>query len=122
MSTLNATLDPQLTSWVASANDVGSDFLIQNLPFGRFRTSGGEGWRIGVAIGDQVFDLRQAAPGRSACRAPSSTCFMLFDNVKATEPTTPAGCNNSRSPFCLCARRLAQAKVQESRQEPVVRR
>jgi fumarylacetoacetase len=33
---------------------------IQNLPFGRFRTLGDSGWRIGVAIGNQVLDLRTA--------------------------------------------------------------
>ena len=34
---LNATHDPALRSWVASANSAGCDFPIQNLPFGRFR-------------------------------------------------------------------------------------
>ena len=59
MTALNATHDPKLRSWVASANEAGTDFPIQNLPFGRFRTAGSsEGFRIGVAIGDQVLDLR----------------------------------------------------------------
>ena len=59
MSELNATHDPALRSWVASANIAGTDFPIQNLPFGRFRRAGtGEPFRIGVAIGDQVLDLR----------------------------------------------------------------
>ena len=50
---------PQLRSWVASANQAGCDFPIQNLPFGRFRPAGsGEAFRIGVAIGDQVLDLK----------------------------------------------------------------
>ena len=58
---LNATHDPKLRSWVASANEAGSDFPIQNLPFGRFRAAGStEAFRIGVAIGDQVLDLRAA--------------------------------------------------------------
>ena len=58
---LNATHDPKLRSWVASANEPGCDFPIQNLPFGRFRAAGTEeGYRIGVAIGDQVLDLRAA--------------------------------------------------------------
>ncbi|HEY9067163.1 MAG TPA: fumarylacetoacetase, partial [Burkholderiaceae bacterium] len=58
---LDATHDPALRSWVASANAAGTDFPIQNLPYGRFRRSGsGEPWRIGVAIGDQVLDLRLA--------------------------------------------------------------
>ena len=48
------THDPKLTSWVESAQ--GSEFPIQNLPFGVFRR-----WsdvpRIGVAIGDRIVDL-----------------------------------------------------------------
>ena len=40
MTTLNATHDPTLRSWVASANHLGCDFPIQNLPFGRFRRRG----------------------------------------------------------------------------------
>lgn len=44
-------------SWVASANNRTTDFPIQNLPFGIFSV-GDEGPRIGVAIGDQVLDLR----------------------------------------------------------------
>jgi len=59
MSELNATHDPALRSWVVSANMAGTDFPIQNLPFGRFRRVGtNEPFRIGVAIGDQVLDLR----------------------------------------------------------------
>lgn len=56
---INATHDPKLRSWVASANQAGSDFPIQNLPFGRFRPGGSnDAFRIGVAIGDQVLDLK----------------------------------------------------------------
>ncbi|MFZ2387956.1 MAG: fumarylacetoacetase, partial [Polaromonas sp.] len=57
---LDASHDPALQSWVESANDPATDFPIQNLPFGRFRTEGDADWRIGVAIGDQVLDLRDA--------------------------------------------------------------
>lgn len=58
---LNATHDPKLRSWVASANEAGCDFPIQNLPFGRFRAAGSsEAFRIGVAIGDQVLDVKAA--------------------------------------------------------------
>ncbi|PIF76164.1 fumarylacetoacetate hydrolase [Variovorax sp. 54] len=62
MTALNATHDPKLRSWVATANLAGTDFPIQNLPFGRFRTAGSnnEAFRIGVAIGDQILDLRAA--------------------------------------------------------------
>ncbi len=57
----DSTHDPALRSWVESANDPLTDFPIQNLPFGRFRTHRNEPWRIGVAIGDQVLDLKLAA-------------------------------------------------------------
>ena len=61
MSALDHTHDPGLESWLASANSPDADFPIQNLPFGRFRPLGsGEPFRIGVAIGDFVLDLRAA--------------------------------------------------------------
>ena len=52
------THDPQLTSWVESANLPACDFPIQNLPFGIFKRKGAkESPRGGVAIGDQILDL-----------------------------------------------------------------
>ena len=45
----------ELTSWVAVPAD--SDFPIQNLPFGIFSTSE-RTKRVGVAIGDQILDLK----------------------------------------------------------------
>jgi len=57
---IDATHDPSLKSWLESANDPATDFPIQNLPYGRFRRSADMDWRIGVAIGDQVLDLRRA--------------------------------------------------------------
>ena len=56
MSNLNETHDPQLRSWVASANDADTDFPIQNLPFGIF-SRGSDTPRAGVAIGDHIADL-----------------------------------------------------------------
>ena len=57
----DATHDPLLRSWVASANEPECDFPIQNLPLGRFRRSGSDdALRGGVAIGDQVLDLKLA--------------------------------------------------------------
>ena len=57
----DATHDVGLRSWVESANDPRTDFPLQNLPFGRFRPmKSDEPWRIGVAIGDQVLDLKRA--------------------------------------------------------------
>lgn len=46
--------DPNLQSWVDIPS--GSDFPIQNLPFGIFKTSKGHP-KAGVAIGDQILDL-----------------------------------------------------------------
>ena len=68
---LDNTHAPALRSWVESANDGVTDFPIQNLPFGRFRRAGTEEpYRIGVAIGDQVLDLKMALEqiGRASCR------------------------------------------------------
>jgi fumarylacetoacetase len=66
MTLTDATHDPALRSWVASANRPGCDFPIQNLPLGRFQLPPAEGAetpppRVGVAIGDQVLDLELAA-------------------------------------------------------------
>ena len=59
---LDASHDPSLRSWVASANEALTPFPIQNLALGRFRRRDAAGpLRIGVAIGDQVLDLHQAA-------------------------------------------------------------
>jgi fumarylacetoacetase len=59
---LNHTHDPQARSWLASASQPGTDFPIQNLPFGVFRRAGSsERFRGGVAIGDQILDLAAAA-------------------------------------------------------------
>jgi fumarylacetoacetase len=58
---LDQSHNPALKSWVESANDGLTDFPVQNLPFGRFRRAGSEEpYRIGVAIGDQVLDLKMA--------------------------------------------------------------
>lgn len=54
METLRETNDPSLRSWVEVPP--GSDFPIQNLPFGIFRNADSPP-RAGVAIGDHVVDL-----------------------------------------------------------------
>ena len=58
MHEINETHDPNLKSWVESANDPNTDFPIQNLPFGQFQY---EDWLgdefVGVLIGDRVLDL-----------------------------------------------------------------
>ena len=56
---LDETHDPALESWVESANAPDTDFPIQNLPFGIFRSrkNRADTPRGGVAIGDQILDL-----------------------------------------------------------------
>ncbi|WNZ48394.1 fumarylacetoacetase [Leptolyngbya boryana CZ1] len=55
---IDFTHDPNLRSWVHSANQADTDFPIQNLPFGIFQAQNrSETPHIGVAIGDQILDL-----------------------------------------------------------------
>lgn len=58
---LDHTHDAGVRSWVPSAGRVGADFPIQNLPLGVFRRSGEAGGSIGVAIGDEILDVRRAS-------------------------------------------------------------
>ena len=56
------THSPDAVSWVASAADPGTDFPIQNLPFGVFARRGStDAPRVGVAIGDLVLDVGACA-------------------------------------------------------------
>lgn len=57
--TIDQTHDPELRSWVASA-DGHPDWPVQNLPLGIFST-GGTAPRPGIAIGDHVLDLGEIA-------------------------------------------------------------
>jgi fumarylacetoacetase len=55
---VNYTHDPNTPCWVPSANSPQTDFPIQNLPFGVFRRKDtSEAPRVGVAIGDSIFDI-----------------------------------------------------------------
>lgn len=55
---VNDTHDPQIKSWVDSANRPDTDFPLQNLPFGMYRRSGSEDIpRVCVAIGDYALDI-----------------------------------------------------------------
>jgi fumarylacetoacetase len=56
-TTIDRSHDPELRSHVDSANRPGTDFPIQNLPFGVFRSADVERPRVGVAIGDRLLDL-----------------------------------------------------------------
>lgn len=58
---INETHDPDLMSWVESANSPDSDFPIQNLPYCFFRPEETmEHERLGFAIGDKIFDFDNA--------------------------------------------------------------
>lgn len=90
---IDRTHDLNLRSWVESANQEGTDFPIQNLPFGVVRRQGSSETRIGVAIGDQVLDLSQCAlvglfqelPEnlRTACQAPLLNPLMALGREAA---------------------------------------
>ncbi len=86
---LNDTHDPALRSWVVSANQPGTDFPIQNLPYGVFQRRGDSSpARLGVAIGSHILDLPGTAdsghlqglssPAIEACRTPSLNAFMAL--------------------------------------------
>ena len=60
---IDETHDPLLRSWVESAQRPGTDFPIQNLPYGAFRTKADPVPRAGVAIGDFILDLRGISGG-----------------------------------------------------------
>lgn len=54
---INETHDPNLKSWIESANQLDTDFPIQNLPFAVCMPREKRRGIIGIAIGDQVLDL-----------------------------------------------------------------
>jgi fumarylacetoacetase len=89
VNTLNETHDIAVRSFVASANEAGGDFPLQNLPFGVVRRrNGSEPWRGAVAIGDLALDLAalarasvvtgDAAQPLAACNAPVLNAFMAM--------------------------------------------
>jgi fumarylacetoacetase len=64
MYEINETHDPNLKSWVESANDPNTDFPIQNLPLCEFdaQRSIGSVVGLGVPIGDRLLDLSGCVP------------------------------------------------------------
>ena len=65
-----------LGSWLESANDLTTDFPIQNLPLGCYRAPGGA--RPGVAIGDHILDL---AAARAVLDLPARPAAAIGDCV-----------------------------------------
>ena len=105
MTRLDETHDPAFASWVASANATGSDFPIQNLPFGVFRRKDAdETFRIGVAIGDAILDL--AAASRSTSMLASVIATALDDPGATTLNGLMA-----RGPATWSALRLALSRA-----------
>lgn len=61
MYEINETHDPNLKSWVESANDPNTDFPIQNLPLCVVEDeSAYSGWDVATIIGDQVLGFERA--------------------------------------------------------------
>ena len=85
---LNETHDPARRSFVESANAAGSDFPIQNLPFGVFRPTSGAAARVGVAIGDQILDVAAAAAFFSgpAAEAAKACAAPLLNHLMSLGP------------------------------------
>ncbi|MBD2120605.1 fumarylacetoacetase [Trichocoleus sp. FACHB-262] len=92
---INATHDPNLRSWVESANQPNTDFPIQNLPLGVFRRHNSTEYpRLGVAIGEQILDLLQChecgllegLPGnlQAACVDSNLNALMALGNLAAS--------------------------------------
>lgn len=83
---IDATHDPALRSWVASANEAGTDFPIQNLPFAVFTRGAHEPARCAVGIGSMLLDVGACAElfegdARAAalrCRAPALNELMAM--------------------------------------------
>lgn len=83
MSINDPTVAPGLKSWVDSANDPSSDFPIQNLPYGVFRTAGKPVPRVGVAIGDQILDLSALADGGLLLADANMFCRLNLNDFMA---------------------------------------
>lgn len=88
---MNQTHDPDLRSWVESANESGTEFPIQNLPYGVFRRKGGEP-RVGVAIGSMVLDVAAAVDrgllsgvGAEACTGGNLNALMAQSKAEWSE-------------------------------------
>jgi fumarylacetoacetase len=67
---LDETHDAARRSFVETANGPDTDFPIQNLPLGVFSTKADPNPRIGMAIGDRVFDLKKASGANASFARP----------------------------------------------------
>ena len=95
MPALDETHDPGRRSWLASANDPGADFPIQNLPLAVFRRCRAEAPPSGgIGIGDRILDLAaahraglfqgKAAEAAAAASAPTLNRLMALGPAHAS--------------------------------------
>jgi fumarylacetoacetase len=83
---LDETHDSKVQSWVESANLSGSNFPIQNLPFGVFRRRDARAEAgVGVAIGDRILDL----DGMQSEGLLAETSLRLAANACASDALNP---------------------------------
>ena len=92
---MNDTHDPTRTSWIVAANAEDSDFPIQNLPFGVFSRSGDSERSVGVAIGDQIVDIKQCTNANlwsgaarevaELCAAPTMNALLEVPRASLSE-------------------------------------
>ena len=99
---LNDTHRVELASWVESAQTPGSDFPIQNLPFGLFKRTGThDAPRVGIAIGDQIVDvtacLSEDLLGREARVAAECCQLPLMNELMALAPESVSALRRSIS-------------------------
>lgn len=75
---INETHDPNLKSWVESANDPNTDFPLQNLPFCTYKNRFGENRNdLGVRIGDQVVEFEALTGGQLLTNA---ELFLVYSD------------------------------------------
>jgi fumarylacetoacetase len=78
-----------MKSWVESANLPDCDFPLENLPYGVFRYQ--DQTRIGIAVGDQVLDLRSCVQsGLLGALPPDTTAACSRDCLNALMSLGPA--------------------------------
>ena len=100
MTQLNHTHDIKARAWLASANEAGCNFPIQNLPYAVFAQRGKPAdWRAGVAIGDQVLDL--AALHSATLHGKALLTGHAAAALETLAPTSPK--NPSQQAFSLNA-------------------
>jgi fumarylacetoacetase len=118
MPDINDTHDPQLRSWVDAANQAGTDFPLQNLPFGVFRRAlTPEPPRVGVAIGDQILDMRLCHRA-GLCDGETGTAFeactdTALNRLLALGPSAWSGLRRRVSELLREDRRRTFQKVVE---------